>query len=375
MTYGPVITFVGSNRQSKEIDEVNGIVGNKGSCFPAIRRICDILETELDTFLLADIYGDLPDGTAFANATNPEYKGSHAKWLFDNHKGTILYAQMQRIANANPKEPIVFDFFDDRVDILESLERYFSKHPSLIPSHVTLRLHQYEGFEVKRHCSIQGHGFIDANYRETVKEMAAIEMGVRNINFLEVGRLGGLNTVHFAHLDLLTKRRPFTDLSQIANSAQAPTPSESPTDHLVVLPKIPKIVLDRFIRQLFLLEEKAEKLYQDGFRADSRKAFQLHDKLHLSSQDYLQGRITLIEFRDISDTALGKAHDVLGKHHGWKQFLGNLGLAIAGFGIGYVFLGLVNFTITGHFLLFRPKTKLAQNLDDLQVTIEHLAPL
>jgi len=36
----------------------------KGSCFPANQRIvCDHLNAVLDTFLLADIYGDLGPGS------------------------------------------------------------------------------------------------------------------------------------------------------------------------------------------------------------------------------------------------------------------------------------------------------------------------
>ncbi len=47
-------------------------------------------------------------------AIDKNYKGGHSDWLFDETKATIIYAQMHKIANENPNEEIVFDFYDDR---------------------------------------------------------------------------------------------------------------------------------------------------------------------------------------------------------------------------------------------------------------------
>ena len=170
--YSKTITLVGSNRQSKTIDLCNS--PHKGSCFPAIKTISTHLKAELDSFLLADIHGDLPDGTSFDRAIDQTYMGPHTDWWFDEHKVTILYAQMHRIATANPGEEIEFDFYDDRSDILLTLAEFYKAHPSLIPANVTLCLHQYAGQAPQHIHSIQGTGMIDGNYKETVKEMWAI---------------------------------------------------------------------------------------------------------------------------------------------------------------------------------------------------------
>ncbi len=68
------------------------------------------------------------------------------------------------------------------------------------------------------------------------------------------------------------------------------------------------------------------------------------------------------------------ARPELEKHRGWKQLLGTLGLAIAGLGIGYVIAGLINVAVTGHFLLFRPKTDSLQKLELLQKSLDQVAP-
>jgi hypothetical protein len=80
---------------------------------------------------------------------------------------------MHHITTKNPCELITFDFIDDRWDILEALGRFFGKHPELIPNNVTLRLFCYAGGElVCGKTAFKGTGFIDANYRQTVKDMS-----------------------------------------------------------------------------------------------------------------------------------------------------------------------------------------------------------
>jgi len=63
--FSDAVTFIGSNRQSHAIDRANSVHNGTGSCFPAIQKVSNYLHTALDPFLLADIYGDLPDGTAY----------------------------------------------------------------------------------------------------------------------------------------------------------------------------------------------------------------------------------------------------------------------------------------------------------------------
>lgn len=176
-----VYSLIGSNRQSFSTDYTNAKLNKTGSCFPALQQLSVYLGTSMDTFLLADIFGDLPEGTSFKRATNEDEK-EHSPYLFDDTKVTVLYAQIHRIANKHPNEEIIFDFYDDRgngahgrrVDLLEQLKSFYGKYPGLIPTNVTLRLHQYAGKEVNpiANGEIKGTGFIDENYKQTVKELS-----------------------------------------------------------------------------------------------------------------------------------------------------------------------------------------------------------
>lgn len=110
----------------------------------------------MDKFLLADVYGEetdcksswedrtpLADGTSFTRALDREYKGQHGDVLSDLYKLTIIYAQMHKVANENPGERIIFDFYDDQEDILIELQSFFEIYNDLIPIGMTLRLNQY----------------------------------------------------------------------------------------------------------------------------------------------------------------------------------------------------------------------------------------
>ncbi len=65
--YDKVISFVGSNRQSLPDDHRLSIDG-KEPCFPAMIRISEYINAELDRFLLTDIYENYAPGTAFNQA-------------------------------------------------------------------------------------------------------------------------------------------------------------------------------------------------------------------------------------------------------------------------------------------------------------------
>ena len=136
------IVFVGSDRQSRSADEYNArkqAVDSTpyilGSCFSAIQHVAEHLGATFDGFLLADAFADLPPGTSFARATDAKYTGEHACHRFDDprhvrkdeNKCLLLYAQMQKVALENPHEKIIFNFYDDRDDILQNLSRFYSK--------------------------------------------------------------------------------------------------------------------------------------------------------------------------------------------------------------------------------------------------------
>ena len=175
--------FIGSSRQSMGLDRKNAGSANafKGSCCSAIKIICDNLKINLDPFMLADIYGNLEGGESFERimnelANDKWIKGynekKHANCTVDEFKRTLLFAQLQKAAadqeELNPSEPIVFDFFDDRIDILSALNKYFEIYPHMIPKNVTLRLNHYKGNRVTPFNTIIGTGCIYKEYREIV---------------------------------------------------------------------------------------------------------------------------------------------------------------------------------------------------------------
>lgn len=195
--FDQIITTIGSNRQSKTLDETNrygfGPQGlcDKGSCFPAIQVVNDYLGAIFDPLLLADIFADLSDGESYRRACSPDYQGVHSETYFDESKLTLLYAQIQKAAMEDPTAEIIYDFYDDRGDILYGLNRCFTKYPELIPKNVTIRLNQYngkneEGLISKVLFDIKGTGFIDTNYRQTVKDMItySFEQYLRTPSFM-----------------------------------------------------------------------------------------------------------------------------------------------------------------------------------------------
>lgn len=174
------ICIIGSIRQSKKLDD-EGIALQRyhpsiriGSCFQVIKGFSEYHKATFDPFLLADIYGNLPDGESFRRATDPDYKDAHADCIGDDTKLTLLYAQMHKFANENPDKLITFEFYDDLVDITDELFRYFQSYPELIPFNVGLSINRYAGETITPMSTIQGIGIIDENYKQTVVEMTNI---------------------------------------------------------------------------------------------------------------------------------------------------------------------------------------------------------
>ena len=182
--FDKVITFIGSARQSKEIDDFNSIINHTESSFVAIKTISEYLNASFDNFLMADIYHDLNAGTAFNQATNTNYRGSHHDTTYDHTKFTLLYAQIHKISEQYPDDEILFEFYDDRgcgsitpIDILDDLQSYFTKSPHLLPKNITLLLKHYEGEQVTLVSSIEGTGRHDSDYRNTIKNIKKTSLG------------------------------------------------------------------------------------------------------------------------------------------------------------------------------------------------------
>ncbi|HHI4117806.1 TPA: hypothetical protein ACGAER_002286 [Legionella pneumophila] len=189
----PIIVFNGSSRQSMFMEQVNALREKKlfrGSFCLALQKLCDYLKVELDKTLLPDITGDLEYGTTFNRIMDevlniewldnkklqhkhvpyPDYNENwHAK--LDPFKRILLFAQIQKIRNDHPDEDIIFNFIDDKDDILSTLKKYFINYSYMIPHGVTLRLNHYDGSNVSSYASIKGTGRPYKNYRQIVKDM------------------------------------------------------------------------------------------------------------------------------------------------------------------------------------------------------------
>ncbi|CAM2972814.1 Dot/Icm secretion system substrate [Legionella steigerwaltii] len=176
--------LIGSTRQDYITDLMNcGIQTRfKGSCCPAIATVCDYLGITFEPLMLADIEGELESGTSYQRIMDEIKNGTwsepgktiheHAGLVnVDECKRTILFAQMQKAAADHPGEEIIFDFFDDRPEILGALEEYFTKYPHMIPKNVGLRLHSYAGETALLVAAIPGTGNPISNYQLCVRTM------------------------------------------------------------------------------------------------------------------------------------------------------------------------------------------------------------
>lgn len=184
--YSHVTFMVGSNRQSKYVDNMNA--GTKGSCFPALIKLCKEIQRrtnvacEVDGYLLADSYGNVKPGENFAWAlANKETQYHHFVW--DPSKYSIVYAQMHKKASEWRNKKVDYYFYDDREeDILSALLDFYNQNKILTPENVCAHFYKYDGKElrpyshrcldVKHHYEIQGNGIIDDFYYENIKHMA-----------------------------------------------------------------------------------------------------------------------------------------------------------------------------------------------------------
>src|SRR3990167_2947338 len=197
-----------SRRQSQWVDFAMSIENNTGLFFRDIQIIAEHLGAKLEKVLLADFYGGphLPEGHSFDSAVN-DPSGSdpnreHPAWCDDNSKLTILYPHLHKLAKENPTTTICYDALDDDEIILDKLSRYCAIHSSrMFPKIVKEVLFgEYKGQQVDtRRGFVSGGGIIDANYRETVLEMAGIcreRVGMVDVDISEDRKSTRLNSSH-----------------------------------------------------------------------------------------------------------------------------------------------------------------------------------
>ncbi|MFJ1269334.1 hypothetical protein ACD661_12270 [Legionella lytica] len=388
-----VYSLVGSNRQSYNVDMANS--WGKGSCFPAIKTVSDYLGTKLDTFLLADIFGDLPIGTSYSQATSSnKHEIKHSDWMFDDTKTTLIYAQIHKIANQHPNEPIVLDFYDDRGngerathDILEQLRDFYTQHHALIPANVTLRLNHYAGGKVTLMNEIKGTGFIDENYQQTVKDLS--QQAATEYNN---GHSKPIYVANNAKPEEL-KNRKARAVSSLPEALQSiiienPVPAVSEEELLA---------RNKFNDMLNAISDKAEALartgndlYDDELRKQSdayhsysgaaHAARTLHNSLYEAAQTYFENN-NKEAFKAAAENAIREAKESeLQNHRGsLKQILSYASLAvlavlsIATVGAAYVVAGSINYALNGQFFFStKINTDSINKVTELQGSVEEL---
>ncbi len=197
--------FFGTERQSFRADMINLIKGPdiNGSAFQGLLMLRNQLEYDVgkvnkgldiavNHFLLADIYADIEHGKSFKLALfrmfqesrkwranriaeiSEDYFDDHADWIFDDSKITIVYAHIHKLSLENPGVNIAYDFYDDRVDILESIQDFFESNLDLVPISVTITLNEYSGSNIRKMTIIKGKGGIDSDYNKSIKKLAEL---------------------------------------------------------------------------------------------------------------------------------------------------------------------------------------------------------
>ena len=125
-------------------------------------------------------------------------------------------------------------------------------------------------------------------------------------------------------------------------------------------------VQHNFTTQLHIIADKRDKLRKDGHLNAAAVAKTLHDNLDKLSQTYFKSPTEKAyeTFKKQAKNEIKKAHTELDNHRGWKQILGNIGLAILGFGIIYLIAVLVNRS------MFFNKTDSSKKLDKLEQHVD-----
>ncbi|KTC78215.1 hypothetical protein [Legionella brunensis] len=391
------IGFVGSNRQSKSIDLVNG----KESCFVTIQQIVEDLGIELDKFLMADLYGNLAAGESFNRAIDADTPwDQHVEWKFDDTKASLIYAQVQKIAQENPDEEIVFEFFDDRgkgarrtEDILEWLNKFYSENPEMLPKNVTLKLNHYSGEEVTPLFEIKGTGIIDADYRQTVKDMAEAATPDYEGKLL-IGVDPGIKVKELKRTAFVVgeKKSKETNVAEVSTTSTNDDGSEhssvkqeeKKTAQTTKKPAERKSQAEMlFDEQLEIIKTKAAELCtREGITEDESEqqdelsaageAVKLYKALKAAGEGYFHGIDSRSKFKKQCGDAIEAARPKLEEHRGWKEFFANLASVI----VSVLSVGIVNYaTGKGALGLFPVKTDSAQKLDNLEESVVTIASL
>lgn len=159
-----VKVYVGSDRQSFSLDQLNKNIHQNGSVFTALERLCDERNTltqpwVLEPLLLSDPYilggkqYKRNRGFSYQNIKNPTTKFhevmepllqfKHPDGSLKNSKRPLLLSQMWDAYRQNAEaSEIVFNFIDDRLDLIQDVLNNLT--PSDIPPKMTLVVSRYD---------------------------------------------------------------------------------------------------------------------------------------------------------------------------------------------------------------------------------------
>lgn len=152
-----VRVYVGSDRQSYNVDQHNLKIHNNGSVFPALENLCQRRSTSeqpwiFEHLLLAD--PEIKEGGPFLRMRGEAYKSIKEKAkehlevvveriTFKNHRGKLtnskrplLLNQMWDAHRQNPNAQLEFHFIDDRNDLIEDILKNLK--PENLPPKMTL---------------------------------------------------------------------------------------------------------------------------------------------------------------------------------------------------------------------------------------------
>ncbi|WP_131777804.1 hypothetical protein [Legionella fairfieldensis] len=212
-------------------------------------------------------------------------------------------------------------------------------------------MHQYAGNDVTPITQIKGTGFIDENYRQTVKDLAhQAETTYDGIHSRSI------HVADHAKPQLLQNRKPLSITPPLMLSEKYKTAKAKFT---IALNNIAKKAeeLDEKGDNIFkfFTNEKQSDLYY-SYKAAATAARQLYDAVVNESKFYPIDKDQLAFKKAIDDAIKVAINSELGNHRGYlKEIIGYAGLAVlavltvATAGIAYAIAGGINYAVHRQF--------------------------
>jgi hypothetical protein len=129
------------------------------------------------------------------------------------------------------------------------------------------------------------------------------------------------------------------------------------------------------------LNERAISAAREADSAKAESLIKAYDVAQTLLEDLVKAKSTydvnpnqeaFKKFKTQCDTSIEKSRPELEQHRGWKQLLGNILLAVLGFGVVYLAAAAINKAVTGNFLFFN--TKSSKIVNDIKSNLDELEP-